>query len=161
MDRERIALRRLTPWPRARPDSRPRRLIRRRSAALDAATVVSLQTTIGNDAVTKLLARHQAAAAASRRENGRDPTAITIAGGHAYGKHVIDQGEFPGVTDPDSFATVVDRVMKSPEHKTLSGGRHAYWDDSTRTVVIVNPNASDKGTCFRPHLGKNYYANLH
>ena len=84
-----------------------------------------------------------------------------ISGGHAYGKHVVKNGEFPGVKSPGEFAAEIDRVMTNPTHtKSLSKGRTAYWDDKTGTVVIHNPNAADQGTCFRPTDGKAYFDNL-
>jgi filamentous hemagglutinin len=84
-----------------------------------------------------------------------------IAGGHAYGKHVIKQGEFPGITSPKQFAEEVERVMtNASEVRNLSGGRTAFWDNSTGTVVIRNPAAVDGGTAFKPTAGKAYFDNL-
>jgi RHS repeat-associated protein len=91
---------------------------------------------------------------------GRDPAAEKIANGHAYDKHVVKGKEFPEVKDKSGFSDVVDRVMQSPENKALSNGRHAYWEDTTKTVVIRNPADPDGGTCFRPVLGKAYYDGL-
>lgn len=84
-----------------------------------------------------------------------------IAGGHAYGKHVIKQGEFPGITSPKQFAGEIERIMTNPsEMRHLSGGRTAYWDNATNTVVIRNPAAADGGTALRPTAGKSYFDNL-
>jgi hypothetical protein len=99
------------------------------------------------------------AAPAGGTASGHSAIADAIANGHAYDKHVITQAEFPGVTDRNAFAAIIDGVLGSPVNKPLSGGRHAYWEDSTNTVVITNPAASDKGTCFRPTKGKSYYDN--
>jgi filamentous hemagglutinin len=44
--------------------------------------------------------------------------------------------------------------------KALSGGRTAYWDSATETVVIHNPRAVDAGTAFRPTNGRSYFDNL-
>jgi hypothetical protein len=88
---------------------------------------------------------------------GRNPDADKIANGHAYDKHVSKQGEFPEVKDKKGFADLIDRVLKSPENKTLSNGRSAFWEDSTKTIVIKNPLDADGGTCFRPLAGKAYY----
>jgi filamentous hemagglutinin len=81
--------------------------------------------------------------------------------GHAYGKHVVEKGEFPGIKSPGEFAVEIDRVMMNPTHtRPLFGGRTAYWDDKTGTVVIHNPKAADQGTCFKPTDGKCYFDNL-
>jgi RHS repeat-associated protein len=84
-----------------------------------------------------------------------------IAGGHAYGKHVIQQAEFPTVSTPKQFAGEIERIMANPsEVRHLSGGRTAYWDNATQTVVIRNPRAADGGTTFKPVAGKAYFDNL-
>jgi hypothetical protein len=86
-------------------------------------------------------------------------TANTIANGHAYHKHVQVQKEFPEIKDSNDFATLINTIMTSPaEHKVLTNGREAFWDG--KTVVIYNPKAGDKGTCFRPTAGKSYFDNL-
>lgn len=87
-------------------------------------------------------------------------TANTIANGHAYNKHVQQQQEFPEIRSVGDFATLIETIMASPaEHKMLTNGREAFWD-GRNTVVIYNPNAADKGTCFRPTAGKHYFDNL-
>lgn len=93
------------------------------------------------------------------------PTAQQIAAGHAFGKHVVGLREFPEVTGrgPEArqqFAQIVERVMNSADNKPLAGGRHAYWEDASHTLVIVNASAADGGTCFRPRLGRSYYERL-
>lgn len=86
-------------------------------------------------------------------------TANMIANGHAYNKHVQVQKEFPEIKSVNDFAALINTIMTSPaEHKVLTGGREAFWYD--RTVVIYNPKAGDKGTCFRPTAGKSYFDNL-
>jgi filamentous hemagglutinin len=81
--------------------------------------------------------------------------------GHAYGKHVVEKGEFPDIRSPGECAAEIDRVMTNPTHtRQLSGGRTAYRDDKTGTVVIHNPKAADQGTCFKPTDGKSYFDNL-
>ena len=91
----------------------------------------------------------------------RNPAqAGTIAGGHSYQKHVVDQKEWgdPPMTR-QAFTPIVAGVMNNPDSsKNLSGGRKAYWKGGV--VVIYNPNAGDKGTCFKPNAGKSYYDNL-
>ena len=86
-----------------------------------------------------------------------------IAGGHAFEKHVLQQGEFTGlgIRTRAQFAQHIENVVKNPTStKELSNGRSAYWDQSTGTVVIRNPKASDGGTAFRPVNGRAYFDNL-
>ncbi|WP_157042735.1 hypothetical protein [Roseiflexus castenholzii] len=87
-------------------------------------------------------------------------TAQSIANGHAFTKHVQTQREFPEISSVGDFATLIETIINSPaEHKVLSNGREAFWDGKD-TVVIYNPKAGDKGTCFRPTAGKRYFDNL-
>jgi filamentous hemagglutinin len=86
-----------------------------------------------------------------------------IAGGHAFEKHVLQQGEFTGlgIRTRQQFAEHVESVVRNPTStKELTGGRSAYWDQSTGTVVIRNPKAPDGGTAFRPTNGRDYFDNL-
>lgn len=90
----------------------------------------------------------------------RNPAAApAIAGGHAYRKHVVEQKEWGDPPmDPAAFRGIVSDVMKNPDKsKTLNNGRKAYWKGDT--MVIYDPNTSDKGTCFKPTLGETYYCN--
>ena len=80
-----------------------------------------------------------------------------IAGGHAFAKHA---GEF-GFTNPAQMATHVEGVMTNPSAmRSLSGGRTAFWDNGTGSVVIRNPSAVDGGTTFIPKNGINYFNGL-
>ena len=83
-----------------------------------------------------------------------------IAGGHAFEKHVLNQGEFRGlgIRTRDQFASHIEDVVSNPTaSRQLSGGRSAYWQDSTGTVVIRNPRAADGGTAFQPTNGRAYF----
>jgi RHS repeat-associated protein len=83
-----------------------------------------------------------------------------IASGHAFEKHVIQQSEFKnlGIRTREQFANHIENVINNPTAtRQLSGGRTAYWDDATGTVVIRNPRATDGGTAFRPTLGRKYF----
>jgi hypothetical protein len=86
-------------------------------------------------------------------------TGKEISGGHAFEKHVIEQGEFPGITTREQFASTIEEVVRNGEMRPLSNGRSAYWQDGT--IVIRNPNAVDGGTAFRPTNGYDYFMNLH
>ena len=81
-----------------------------------------------------------------------------ISGGHAFDKHVIEQGEFPGVSIRGQFASMIEDAVMNGESRVLSGGRTAYWNDGT--VVIRNPGAADGGTAFRPTNGYDYFLGL-
>ena len=87
--------------------------------------------------------------------------ATRIAHGHAFEKHVLDQGQFPDILTPEQFAIEVQRILDNPSaSKRLARDRQAYWDEETGTVVIEEPNTTDGGTAFKPFSGKIYYENL-
>jgi len=84
-----------------------------------------------------------------------------IAHGHAYAKHVVQKGEYPGVASHSQFAQIIQAAIdKATAEKPLSTGRYAWWDDSSLTVVIFDPHSGDLGTAFRPIGGKSYFDNL-
>ncbi|MGY2292801.1 two-partner secretion domain-containing protein [Pseudomonas sp. SDO528_S397] len=90
-------------------------------------------------------------------------TADEIADGHAFEKHVIQQGEYQdlGITTREEFSNHIEEIVNNPtSFRELSGGRSAYWDDASGTVVIRNPKAADGGTAFRPTSGRTYFDNL-
>ncbi len=89
------------------------------------------------------------------------PTSVSvrIASGHAFGKHVLGVEALEGdplfrglgVRTVAQLATHIDNMIANPTAtKALSRGRTAYLDESTRTVVIVNPRSSDLGSVFQP-----------
>jgi hypothetical protein len=52
-------------------------------------------------------------------------------------------------------------VIKNPtEVKELAGGRTAYYDEDTNTLVIEDPSNPDGGTAFKPTPGKSYFEDL-
>ena len=132
------------------------------AAVFSPGVVRSLNSLVGNRAAQRMIQRAMGAVhlTTGRAVVQRDPKqAGTIANGHSYQKHVIDQAEFPGIADKTQFTAIVSGVMTSPDEKrNLSGGRIAYWKGDT--VVIYNPGAGDKGTCFKPTKGKQYFDNL-
>jgi len=82
--------------------------------------------------------------------------AVKIARGHAYQKHVVERGEFPGVSTPQEFEALTLNVINSSEaQKSLARGRYAYWKGGI--VVIIDPNNPDMGTVFRPSMGRRYF----
>lgn len=86
-------------------------------------------------------------------------TGQEISGGHAFSKHVVQGGEFPGITTRSQFAQHIEDVVSNGVMRPLSNGRSAYWQNGT--VVIRNPNAVDGGMAFRPTNGYDYFLNLH
>ena len=89
---------------------------------------------------------------------GAQLTGEEIAGGHAFVKHVVENGEFPGVQTRVQFASIIEDTVLNGEKRTLSGGRTAFWDNGT--VVIRTPKAMDGGTAFRPVDGYDYFLGL-
>jgi len=97
----------------------------------------------------------------------KEPTAAqkkiarAIGAGHAYEKHVIDEKLFPEVKSEKDFIEVIAKVIANPtHHKNLENDREAYYDKKANIIVIYNPRARDRGTCFRPRAGLKYYQNL-
>jgi hypothetical protein len=124
-------------------------------------------------ATAALLAALLIAASASadgdpkKDENLKEPTAAqlkiakAIAKGHSYEKHVVEEKLFPEVKSTDDFMELIARVLANPtHHRKLENDREAYFDNKSNTIVIYNPHARDKGTCFRPRAGLKYFENL-
>ena len=97
----------------------------------------------------------------------KEPTAAqkkiarAIGTGHAYEKHVVEEKQFPEVKSEDDFVELIGKILANPtHHRELENDREAYFDKKSNTIVIYNPRARDKGTCFRPRAGLKYYENL-
>jgi filamentous hemagglutinin len=87
-----------------------------------------------------------------------NPEARKIAEGHAFDKHVVQQGEYPEISTRQEFADLIAEVMSNPTvSKSLQGGRTGYWHYDLQTVVVTDPYSSDGGTAFRPSEGREYY----
>jgi hypothetical protein len=115
------------------------------------ALILATASGIGGDKKTKL----------------KEPTAAqlkiakAIAGGHAYEKHVIEEKLFPEVKSEADFVELIGKVLANPtHHRELENDREAYYDKHSNTIIIYNPRAKDKGTCFRPRAGLKYYDGL-
>jgi hypothetical protein len=88
-------------------------------------------------------------------------TAKAIARGHSYEKHVVGEKLFPEVKSTDDFVELIANVLANPtHHRKLENDREAYFDQKSNTIVIYNPHARDKGTCFRPRAGLRYFEGL-
>lgn len=84
-----------------------------------------------------------------------------IARGHAFEKHVLTQGEFAGlgIRTEKQFAEHIENVVNNPSSvRYYRDGRIVYLQESTRTVVVRNPNA--EGTAFRPDDWNDYVSRL-
>jgi hypothetical protein len=81
-----------------------------------------------------------------------------ISGGHAFDKHVVERGEFSGITTREQFANLIEDAVMKGESRVLNGGRTAYWNEGT--VVIRNPGVPDGSTAFRPEKGYDYFLRL-
>ena len=81
-----------------------------------------------------------------------------ISAGHAFDKHVVKRGEFPGVSTREQFASVIEDAVMKGESRALSGRRTAFWSDGT--VVIRDPGTADGGTALRPTRGYDYFLGL-
>jgi hypothetical protein len=115
-----------------------------------------------------VLAISASAAGDTKKDNkSNEPTAAqwkiakAMATGHAYEKHVVQEKLFPEVSSRDEFVALIAKVLANPtHHRQLENDREAYFDRKSNTIVIYNPHARDKGTCFRPHAGLRYYEGL-
>src|SRR5512138_2503921 len=77
-----------------------------------------------------------------------------IAAGHAYDKHVVAEGQFPGIASRAAFAALIQTIIEHPTaSRRLASERTAWWDEASGTVVIANPHDRDGGTCFKPRAG--------
>jgi RHS repeat-associated protein len=90
-------------------------------------------------------------------EPSLEDIAKQIADGHAYDKHVVEEGQFPDIESREDFADHIFGCMINGEEKPLNNGRTAWWDADSGTVVIHDPNDPDSGTAFRPTNGKDYF----
>ena len=75
-----------------------------------------------------------------------------IANGHAFEKHVLQQGEFKGmgIRTREQFALHISSVVTNPSSvRYYTDGRIAYIQESSRTVVVRN-GVSGEGTAFQP-----------
>jgi hypothetical protein len=123
------------------------------------ATILRLQRAAGNAATAMLVQRGKQ----KQRERKRSPfgaLASKISKGHSWAKHVIRQREFRDVRHVDGFAALIQRVIDAGVMRRLAAGRIGYYETRTNTLVLVNPNDRDGGTCFRPTRGQAYFNSL-
>ncbi len=88
-------------------------------------------------------------------------TANKIGSGHAFQKHVMREKEFFNLENEEKFIQHIEKILRKPDEvKQLLRERTAYWDNKTKTIVIVDPHHVDKGTAFIPETGKKYFDSL-
>ncbi|MFB6909357.1 RHS repeat domain-containing protein [Streptomyces bacillaris] len=80
---------------------------------------------------------------------------LSGADGHAFDKHVLKQGEFPGIRTRKQFAAMIEGVVLFGERRVAGNGRSAYWRKGV--IVIRNPKSRDGGTVFTPKEGYGYF----
>ena len=75
-----------------------------------------------------------------------------ISQGHAFEKHVLQQGEFRGLgirTRPQFQLHIENVILKSSSVRYYRDGRVLYLQESTGTAVVWNP-ATGESTAFQP-----------
>jgi len=114
-----------------------------------------------------LLVMSFASGGGDKNKKPKEPTAAqlkiakAIASGHSYEKHVVEEKLFPEVKNRDDFTELIGKILSNPtHHRQLENDREAYFDNKSNTIVIYNPHAKDRGTCFRPRAGLKYYEGL-
>ncbi len=106
------------------------------------------------DAIRTDATTRNANAIKARDECGCDP--FKIANGHAYDKHVLFKGEFPGIRTRQQFLEVITEAILQGERKSgLERGRSGFWLDGV--LVVCDPNHPDEGTAFAPDEGRTYF----
>ncbi|WP_409419233.1 RHS repeat domain-containing protein [Marinomonas sp. RS-M-Aa-14] len=106
------------------------------------------------------VANRGASSAASGANLNRQLTAQEIANGHAFEKHVLKQGEFPGIRIRQQFQNHVEDVLSNPSGmRYYKDGRTVYLQESSSTVVIRN-SGSGESTAFQPANWSEYINSL-
>jgi RHS repeat-associated protein len=136
-------------------------------AAIEAGGALLVEASIaGGQCMTSLACRDVVQGAVEAAAGAPPAPAVTtaarsIARGHAFAKHVLQRGEFPGISSTDQFEALIESIISSPSAtKPLTRGRTAYWSDPHRTVVILDPANADLGTAFKPTAGRAYFDGL-
>ena len=133
----------------------------RRAGARLAAKAGERAVGAGKSLVERVLRRGGSEGAAHGLIGPVRESSSQIANGHAFRKHVVEGGEFPGISTPDDFARRIESVVSNPTaSKGLSRGRTAFYDARSNTVVIRDPRSADAGTALRPRDRQRYYDGL-
>lgn len=119
------------------------------NAVMHAASVEATAS-LGRAAQAEAAARSAATSVASAGQLRAQLAGQEIASGHAFDKHVVQQGEYPNVRTRAQFAGLIEEVILKGESKSLGLGRTAYWYDGT--FVVRNPKDPDGGSAYRETL---------
>ena len=76
-----------------------------------------------------------------------------IAHGHAFARYGFDFG----FKSEAEMADHIDRVLGHPDAVKFRGSRSFYWDEATRSVVILDDYLLDGGTAFKPFDGRAFF----
>jgi hypothetical protein len=67
----------------------------------------------------------------------------------------------------DKFGTHIADTIKRIEsssfrdmNMTTVGNKTYFWDDATKSIIIINPGAKDLGTVFKPDSGYKYFKEI-
>ena len=69
---------------------------------------------------------------------------------HAYDEHVLDRGEFPEIHDKLQWQLLAQNVMKNTQSEQAPSGQTLFYQSSTNTLVIVDPEFPERSTIYRP-----------
>lgn len=103
-----------------------------------------------------------AASSTNRALLNNQVLAQEIAGGHAFQKHVLEQGEFSGlgIRTRAQFQGHIENVLANPSGTRYArDGRSFVLQESTGTVVVRNPGAGES-TAFQPENWSQYLSTL-
>ena len=88
------------------------------------------------------------------RSDPRPPTPTdqrlrTIVDHHAFDKHVVTQGEFPGIRTKDQFVAMTRESIQRSSHFGDQSGT-TWWYDKSQNILIFDTPPPHAGTVFRP-----------
>ena len=75
---------------------------------------------------------------------------------HAYNEHVVDGREFPEVGSQVEFRLLIQNVIQNNEPLVAPDGGVFFYEQSTNTLVIINPAGAEDASAFRPSRGIEY-----
>jgi len=82
------------------------------------------------------------------------------AAAYAYPKHVVGRNEFPGIGSEVELQSLAQDVMKQSIAQPGRNGRVIFYQPSTNTLVIANPDNPADANIFRPTDGQRYVDRL-
>jgi len=94
---------------------------------------------------------------------------FTISRGHGYAKHKTVPGfqatrshtRFPDIQTHEQYSNrIYDTIVNGTHSRAGERGKVFYYNARNKSIVVVNPNARDKGTSFPAANGMQTYLNL-